>query len=233
MAKNTANQQQDPEQMIEERLSRFETFLEQQGKTMLVALGAIVILVGAFFGYKYLHIAPQKEKAASAMYEAQLQFERDSLSLALNGDASFDGFLTIADKYKNTPQGNLANHYAGICLLHTGDFEGAIQYFNAFKPISKGSVGIIMTAKNYGMTGDAYVELGKLQEGANMYEKAAAYSDNADSAPTYLKKAGMLNEELGNTQKALEQYKTIKTKYARSFPARDIDKFIAKVEQGL
>lgn len=234
MAENKKPQQhQDPEKVIEQSLNRFELFLEKNGKGLLIALGVIIIAVGGYFGYKYAYKAPQMDKAATAMFDAQYMFERDSFALALNGDASFDGFLAIADEYGSTPQGNLANHYAGICYLYLGEYQSAIDAFGAYSPVKESSVGAILTAQNYGMTGDAYIQLGNLEEGLKMYEKAAASSDNSATTPVYLKKAATVNEALGNKQKALEQYQSVKTNYPRSMQARDIDKFIAKVQQEL
>ena len=232
MAETAKNRQtQDPEQVIEQGLGRFELFIERNGKTMLIILGIIIVLVGGYFSYKYLYIAPRMEKASAAMFEAQNQFERDSFALALNGNASFDGFLTIADQYGNTPQGNLANHYAGLCYLYLGQYQEAVDAFEAYDAVKDNAAGNLIGAQNIGLTGDAYVEMGKLNEGAKYYEKAAAFSDNISTTPLYLKKAGLVNEKLGNLAKALEQYETIRTNYPQSMQARDIEKFIARVQQ--
>ncbi len=232
MAETAKNRQtQDPEQVIEQGLGRFELFIERNGKTMLIILGIIIVLVGGYFSYKYLYIAPRMEKASAAMFEAQNQFERDSFALALNGNASFDGFLTIADQYGNTPQGNLANHYAGLCYLYLGQYQEAVDAFEAYDAVKDNAAGNLIGAQNIGLTGDAYVEMGKLNEGAKYYEKAAAFSDNISTTPLYLKKAGLVNEKLGNMAKALEQYETIRNNYPQSMQARDIEKFIARVQQ--
>ena len=232
MAETAKNRQtQDPEQVIEQGLGRFELFIERNGKTMLIILGIIIVLVGGYFSYKYLYIAPRMEKASAAMFEAQNQFERDSFALALNGNASFDGFLTIADQYGNTPQGNLANHYAGLCYLYLGQYQEAVDAFEAYDAVKDNAAGNLIGAQNIGLTGDAYVEMGKLNEGAKYYEKAAAFSDNISTTPLYLKKAGLVNEKLGNLAKALEQYETIRNNYPQSMQARDIEKFIARVQQ--
>lgn len=232
MAETAKNRQtQDPEQVIEQGLGRFELFIERNGKTMLIILGIIIVLVGGYFSYKYLYIAPRMEKASAAMFEAQNQFERDSFALALNGNASFDGFLTIADQYGNTPQGNLANHYAGLCYLYLGQYQEAVDAFEAYDAVKDNAAGNLIGAQNIGLTGDAYVEMGKLDEGAKYYEKAAAFSDNISTTPLYLKKAGLVNEKLGNMAKALEQYETIRNNYPQSMQARDIEKFIARVQQ--
>lgn len=224
---------QDPEQVIEQGLGRFELFIERNGKAMLIALGVIIVLVGGYFSYKYLYLAPRADKASAAMFEAQNQFERDSFALALNGNASFDGFLTIADQYGNTPQGNIAKHYAGLCYLYMGEYQQAIDAFKSYKAVKDNAAGTLIAAQNLGLTGDAYVELGQLDEGVKYYERAAAFSDNIGTAPVYLKKAGLANEKLGNLRKALDQYTTIRNDYPRSMQARDIEKFIARVQQQL
>lgn len=230
---NKPRTSQDPEQVIEQSLGRFELFIERNGKSLLIALGAVVLIVGGYFSYKYLYMAPRAEKASAAMFEAQNQFERDSFALALNGNASFDGFLTIADTYGNTPQGNLARHYAGLCYLYMGQYQQAVDAFQSYDAVADNAAGAILGAQNLGLTGDAYIEMGQMEEGVKFYEKAAAYSDNSDTAPTYLRKAGLVNEKLDNAQKALEQYLAIRNNYPRSMQARDIEKFIARVQQQL
>ncbi|MDE5944349.1 MAG: soluble NSF attachment family protein [Rikenella sp.] len=230
---NKAGQAQDPEQIIEQSLGRFELFIERNGKLLLMLLGAVVLVVGGYFSYKYLYQAPRAEKASAEMFEAQNYFARDSFALALNGNASFDGFLTIADRYGNTPQGNLARHYAGLCYLHMGEFQQAIDAFKSYKAVGGNAAGVIIAAENLGLTGDAYVELGQLDEGVKYYERAAAYNDNVGTTPVYLKKAGMVNEKLGNLARALEQYETVRNNYPQSMQARDIEKFIARVQQQL
>ena len=59
--------------------------------------------------------------------------------------------------------------------------------------------------------------------------KAAKVSDNMFSA-TYLLKAGITYEELGQRDKALAAYKEIKDKYPQSMEGYDIDKYISRIE---
>lgn len=232
MATNNKTTQEDPEVVIESAINRSEQFIEKNGKKLLIALAVIVLAVGGYFSYQHFYKAPQADKASAAMFDAQYLFERDSFALALKGNASFEGFEEIIEQYGSTPQGNIARHYAGICCLYTGQYQQAINYFTAFTAVD-GASGEIITAQNFGLMGDAYVELGDMNSGVGMYEKAASQSENIDTAPTYLKKAALVNESLGNNTKALEQYKTVKSNYPSSLEARDIDKFIARVEQSL
>lgn len=56
-------------------------------------------------------------------------------------------------------------------------------------------------------------------------------SDNGLTAPYYLKKIGLVYEKLGDKAKALDAYKTISGSYAGSMEARDIQKYIGRLEQ--
>ena len=93
-------------------------------RTMIV----VVVVVGGFFGYKYLISGPRAEKAAAMMFVAEQQFAGDSFALALNGDGNFAGFLEVIDRYGSTDEGNLARHYAGICYLRLGEYQQALDY---------------------------------------------------------------------------------------------------------
>ena len=54
---------------------------------------------------------------------------------------------------------------------------------------------------------------------------------NTLTAPYYLKKSGEVYEKLGDNEKALAAYKKIATDYATSMEARDIQKYIGRIEQ--
>lgn len=84
---------------------------------------------------------------------------------------------------------------------------------------------------NAGQKGDAHIQLGEIEKGANLYAEAVSLSDNSLSAPYYARKAGMVYQKLGQNAKALEMYRIVKDKYPQSMEAGDIDKFIAQVLQ--
>lgn len=230
MATNNKPVEKDAEASIESAISRSEAFIQKNGKVLLGVLIAVVVVVGGYFGYQHLYKLPRAQEASTAMYKAQDAFVLDSFNLALHGNADFLGFEQIMTEFDGTPQANIAYHYAGICYLRQGEFQKAIDNFSEFKSV-EGSTGQIITAQNYGLTADAYVELGDMQKGVSFYEKAAASSDNLDTTPTYLRKAALVNYSLGNIDKALEQLQTIKYNYPRSMEARDADKYIALIGQ--
>lgn len=218
-----------PEQAIENALSNTERFLQDNGKTMIIALAIVVVLVGGFFGYRYFHVLPRQEKAAEAMYVAEQLFAQDDFATALNGDGNNMGFAEVADTYGNTPQGRLAAHYAGVCAVKGGDLDAALSFLAQYKP-TKGAAAEIVNAQNFGLQGDIYVEKGDNKKGVEFYNKAIEISDNSLTAPYYLKKLGSLYEAEGNKEGALKAYRTILDSYPQSIEARDIEKYIGTIQ---
>lgn len=224
MAKTKKDENPQTISNVEETLSRTEHFLEQNYKTLLIALGVIVGIVGIIWlGRLYLN--NRNSEAQSQMYQAEKYLEMDSLNLALNGDGNYLGFIDIANDYKFTKAGNLARYGAGICHLHLGNYEEAIDYLEKYKKKDKviGSLAI-------GATGDAYVELGNLEKGASKYIEAADYSENSFNTPLYLMKAAELYELGNNFADALKLYERIQKEYPESTEGSTIDKYIARVK---
>ena len=85
---------------VEETLTRTEQFLESNYKVLLTGLGVIVFLVALFWLGK-LYLNNRNNEAQVQMYQAQRYLESDSLSLALNGDGNYLGFIDIARKTGN------------------------------------------------------------------------------------------------------------------------------------
>ena len=209
---------------VEQTLTKTEQFLEQNYKPLLYVLVAAVVLVGIFWLLK-LYTAKQNSEALSQMYMAEQYFGEDSLKLALYGDGNNLGFIDIADDYKRTKSGKLANFYAGAGLMHLGQFEEAISYLNKYSIDDE-----VLAPQAKGLIGDAKAELGDTAEAIKYYLEAADMADNSFHSPIYLMKAGMLHETEGNFAEALKLYERIRDKYAESNEGRSIDKYIARVK---
>jgi tetratricopeptide (TPR) repeat protein len=224
MAKHRKTDNPQPMKNVEETLTKTEQFLEENYRPLLYILGVVVVLVGLFWLAR-LYLNNRNNEAQSQMYQAQRYLEIDSLKLALNGDGNYLGFLDIARQYKFTRAGNLARYSAGICYLHLGNYQEAIDYLNKYSKKDKviGSIAI-------GATGDAYVELGDIEKGISKYLEAADYGDNAFNTPLYLMKAGELYEMNGNYSEALKLYERIKEKYPDSSEGTSIDRYIARAK---
>lgn len=220
------NKDGNPQSMknVEETLTKTEQFLEQNYKSLLIGLGIIVVLVGLFWLSK-IYLTRRNNEAQSQMYQAERYLEMDSLNLALNGDGNYLGFLDIAKDYKFTSAGNLALYSAGICYLHLGQYQDAIDYLNKYSKKDKvlGSLAI-------GATGDAYVELGDTEKGVSKYIEAADYAENSFNTPLFLMKAAEIYELDGKYSDALSIYEKIQEKYPESTEGLSIEKYIARVK---
>jgi len=209
---------------VEETLTKTEQFLEGNYKLLLTGLGVIVVLV-ALFWLGRLYLNNRNEEAQVQMYQAQRYLESDSLNLALNGDGNYLGFIDIAKDYKFTNAGNLARYGAGICYLHLGLYEEAIDFLDKYSKKDK-----VIGSLALGATGDAYVELGEKDKGIAKYLEAAEYAKNSFNTPVFLMKAAELYELESNFDKALKLYQRIKDEYPESTEGSTIDKYIARVK---
>jgi tetratricopeptide (TPR) repeat protein len=208
---------------IEETLTKTEQYVEDNQKSLTLIVGAIIVIIAIYLGFTNFYLEPLEKEAHADMYMAEMYFEKDSFNLALNGDGQYLGFLDIADEYSLTNPGNLANYYAGLCYLHTAQFEDAIEYLSDFS-----SDDIILSTLALGCIGDAYLELEDNSSALKYYEKAADNASNDFTTPRYLMKQAIVLEMDEEYEDALEMYNQIKEDYSKSQIAQDIDKYIAR-----
>jgi tetratricopeptide (TPR) repeat protein len=224
MAKKNKEENDQGLKNVEETLTKTEQYLEENYKSLLITLGVIVVLVGIFWlGRMYLN--KKSDEAQSQMYQAQKWLEMDSLKLALNGDGNYLGFLDIAKNYKLTRAGNLAKYGAGMCYLHLGQYQDAIDYLSKYTKKDK-IIGSLAT----GAIGDAYIELGETDKGVAKYIEAANYARSSFNTPLFLMKAGQIYELQQKFPEAMKVYEQIKNEYPESTEGTQIEKYISRVK---
>lgn len=214
-----------PETEADDIVIKAKSFWEHNSKKILIITGALLLLVGGIIAYRNFLSEPNERKAAEAMFRAQDYFNRDSVRLALNGDNINPGFLKVISRFGGTNAANLAHFYAGSCYIKLGDFNNAIKQLKDFSTDSKQ-----ISARAMCLLGDAYSELGKKEEAAGQYSKAGKLFEKDDfNSPEYLFRAGYLYESMGRNKDAIEMYRLIKDKYAKSQRGFDIDKYLARL----
>ncbi|MDY0101300.1 MAG: tetratricopeptide repeat protein [Lentimicrobium sp.] len=225
MAKKKTDNTEEKIMAVEEALSKTEIFIEKNQKLLGIIIGAVALVVLAYFGFQRFYLMPREKQAQSQMFMAEKYFEQDSLKLALNGDGMYPGFLEIIDDYSMTKSARLAHYYAGIIMLNDGKFQEAIDHLEKFNikddmiaPMAKGAIG------------DAYMELGDASKAADSYIKASEISVNDFTSPVFLQKAAWAFEDAGNKAEAIKAYDKIRVDFPRSTEARDVEKYIARLK---
>jgi tetratricopeptide (TPR) repeat protein len=210
---------------VEEVYSKTEKYIEENKNSLSIIIGAVLVVVAGYFGYKYMYVEPLEQEAQEQIWKAEQYFEQDSFRLALNGDGNYFGFLQIADNYSVTKTGNLANYYAGICYLRLGDYNNAIEYLKNFDsddalvaPIASGAIG------------DAYMELGNTQEAIDFYLKAANQSKNNFTSPVYYMKAALAYETLKDYKNSADIYEILIKEFTDTKEGRMAVKYLARAK---
>jgi len=224
MAKQT-DTTEDKIHVVEEALSKSEQFIEKHQKTLIIVIGAIIVIGLGIFAFQRLFLQPREKEAQGQMFMAQKYFEQDSLNKALNGDGNYEGFLAIIDDYSMTKASNLAKYYAGIIYLKQGKYQEAIDYLKKFKGRDE-----LVAPMATGGIADAYMELGQKDKALEYYLKAAGQRENDLTTPLYLMRAAWVSEDLGKYDKAVELYEKIKKEHPKSMESRDIDKYIERAK---
>ena len=209
---------------IEQTVSATEKFFNENKKTIIGALVAVVVIGLGILAYNKLVYQVQCNEAMAQAYPAETSFQNGEYEIALNGDGNNLGFVQIIDDY-GKKAGKAVYFYAGVCELQLGNYESALSYLKKYNGKEE-----ILAARAKACEGDAYVGLEDYQSAVAAYKAAVSAADNLFAA-SYLLKAGLAYEALGQKAQALEGYKTIQNDYPQSIEAYDITKYIARVAE--
>jgi tetratricopeptide (TPR) repeat protein len=223
--KHTTENTQGQDLDLGEVYTRTELFLEKNKKNLTIGAVAIVGVVAAALAYQYGYAKPRAAEASELVWKAEYYFEIDSLDKAMNGDDQWPGFLEVADKYGNTPSGNLAHYYLGTIYMKKGEYEAAIA---EFKQADLGDD--VLRVMAVGNQGDALVELGRTDEAVKLFEKAAGMAKNDFTTPMYLMKAGILHQQAGKWKDAAKAFKRIAEEFPTSSEASQARKYAGHAE---
>ncbi|MDO5665961.1 MAG: tetratricopeptide repeat protein [Bacteroidia bacterium] len=214
---------------IGEALSSSERFIEKNQKTILIALAAVIIVVGGIIAYNYLYKNPKNEKAQTAIYKGERFFQNQEDSIALFGNGNdYIGFENIIKEFGGTKTADLARAYAGISYSRLGNNEKALEYLKKFK-----GGDLLITPAIEGAIGDVYMNMGNTHKAISHFNSAAKKANDEMLSPIYYNKAGLAYLSTKNYAKAIETFQIIKDKYINSPQGQEADKYIeaAKLQQ--
>jgi len=208
---------------LDSTASKTEEWVVKYQNFILGFIGVVALGVLGYLGYKNFVVEPRAQEAVSELNQAQYYFElavnsieSDSLyRRALNGGEGKYGFLDIIDNYQGTPAAKLATYSAGMAYLNLKDYENAIAYLDQFQ-----GEDILLSALAKGAIGDAYAQLGKLDDAFDYYIQASKVSENMYSTPKYLYKAAMLGAQNGKVKQAISFLERIEKEYPKAEEAK-------------
>ena len=235
-------------------IQRAKGFWAKYSKIILIAGGSIILLGGAYLGYKYWYKIPRENAANEKIFPAEKLFDEmasngtfnvDSINIVINGSPAgapnkIVGMLSIINEYGGTKAGNRANYITGACYLQKKDFDKAIKYLKEFD----GNGANQVQSAAYRMLGMAYSEKKNTDEALNYYKKAASVLNDKDvwQKAYNLYMAADYAYNVGKTKEAIDILQDLKANYTAGMiqldpqndpvPAvtvDDVDKYLARL----
>ncbi len=220
---------------VQDKIDAAEFFLDKNKKSVYLIAGAILLIAGAIFAYKFWYMPSQEKDAQKISFYSFQEFEKDSLNQAIKGGQKVQtstkrtitapGLTKIESEFSGTKTANLATYQLGCAYMRQGQFTKAIEKFESFS-----SDDVMLSSIALGAIGDCNLELKKSEEAIKYYLKAADKNPNQFSTPIFLKKAGMTYEADKKYAEALSTYERVQREYSKSQEARDMPKFITRVK---
>ena len=218
---------------LDSTASKTEEWVVKYQNIILTFIGIVAVGVLGYLGYQNYVIEPKTKEAISELNQAQFYFElavnsQDSDSLykrALNGGEGKYGFLDIIKNYEGTTAAKLATYSAGMAYLNIKDYQNAIAYLDQFN-----SDDVLLGALAKGAIGDAFAQMGQLEEAFDYYVNASNINNNMYSTPKFLYKAAMIGSKLGKDSQALTYLERIDKEFKESQEANMVAVQIAKLK---
>jgi tetratricopeptide (TPR) repeat protein len=218
---------------LDSTASKTEEWVVKYQNIILTFIGIVAVGVLGYLGYQNYVIEPKTKEAISELNQAQFYFElavnsQDSDSLykrALNGGEGKYGFLDIIKNYEGTTAAKLATYSAGMAYLNIKDYQNAIAYLDQFN-----SEDVLLGALAKGAIGDAFAQMGQLEEAFDYYVTASNINNNMYSTPKFLYKAAMIGSKLGKDSQALTYLERIDKEFKESQEANMVAVQIAKLK---
>jgi len=172
---------------------------------------AFFALIAVIVGWS-VYSAKQEVSARGFMVSAEQAFVNKDYNTALYGDGStINGFMAISTNYGFTDSGNLASYYAAVSASQLNEFDAALGFIRKFN-VPKGVMGV----GAIGLEASILESLGRYEEAAKSYKKAASWDVNDSTTPSFLVKAANAALKAGKPALANQYAKEVTGLYSTS-----------------
>ncbi|RYY48191.1 MAG: tetratricopeptide repeat protein [Chitinophagaceae bacterium] len=215
-------------------------FWDRFSKPIIYVGSAIIILIGAWYGYKKFIVEPKETEGNEMIFAAEnifdkmanTGFNKDSVNIVINGGnvegQPVTGVLKVISNYGGTAAGDRAKYIAGASYLHIKEFDKAIKYLKDFD----GNGATQVQSKAYIMLGHAYAEQKKTADALSAYKKAASVNEKDEFfAADALLIAAAYASATNNNKEAIDLYEQVRKKYPSNVAVQngDVDKNLARL----
>ena len=199
-----------------------EFFYENRTLVYGIAAGIVVLLL-ILAGYAFLQ-SQRGDDARELLGGIVLVYESGDYRAALDGTETHAGLLSIADDYGATESGNLARFYAADALFRLGEYDQALEFFQAYD----GGDDIVGASALAGQA-EIFEIKGDFDRAGDLYRRAALLLENDLTSPQYLMAAGQAYEKAGQYTDARDAYQMIQDDYPESQQASEIEFYLGRV----
>ena len=193
---------------------QFQKLLRKYNQQINIGLIAIVVIIaGGIVLSRSQKGAERKAASQLAMAEQPFyaqQYDRAILELA-----------PIVDTFSGTKAGARAAFFLATAYFEQNDYDKALTNFEICE--KKSSKNLLLKASSMAGMAACLESLGRIDEAAQMYEKAGKKYGNHFSASQNLLQAARCYSAINNDTKALELYNLISSEYPESNEAKDVD----------
>ena len=198
-------------------------FVDKHRTLVWGLLGGLVLLVGLIVAYVFYQQAQEAEAQEALAVPIRL-YEAESYREALDGPEGEMGLLAVADEYGGTDAGDLAHFYAADALYRLGEYEEALEHFQAFD-------GDDAYLEASALAGEAAVHenLEDFARAGQLYEEAAERFESELTTPRFLFGAGRAYEAAGDYAAAEAAYEALKEGFPDAPAAQNVDAYLARV----
>lgn len=199
-------------------------YIEEHRTQVYGLVAAVVVVMLGVVGYS-LYLNNLQQKAEEAMAGAVKAFEKGNFREALDGTSDYEGLLALAEDYGATKAGNLAHFYAANALFELGEYDEALEHFDAFDKDAN-----FLGASALAGEAAVYENKGDFERAGDLFMEAASLFENPVTAPEYLVSAARAYIAAGKVDDARDAYEMLKEDYPESTAAANVDTYLAYLE---
>jgi len=203
-----------------------KTFFEENQRTILIALGSLVVVV--LLVIYLVNRSKEREIEATTLLGGVINlYDQGLYQQAIDGVPAkkIKGLKYIADEYGNTESGEAAKILLANSYFQLGKFDEALKYYEDFGGNNK-----LLQATACAGAAACYEIKGDKAKAAEFYLKAAKVVESEVTTPEYLLYSARLNAEIGKKDVAKKLLDQIKKEYSTSAQARDYDRYVIEFE---